>query len=357
MKWYKKILAVMSFCTVLTTVNCFAATNTDTIFNDDNTNCYKIYEVAEEEKDTFENMIEKEIYIDNSKYIFKKFTSTGGNIEKTIDINTTKTIKMKTNNMNSIIEQLEKTMKYEKDGYIGTYNLNTDAIQIKTNYNGYYEQLIEENIQYKDLSRNDLDFIPKEIKKDGLTLVLLTTNWEPQNYINIGENEVPNLYTANCYYATKQRINYPNTYTITAEYLGKATKIEKNPIIYKVEYEKEVVEEPIDQEEKENNILPIIGGSTGIILVIIFFVTGNVTVYNYKEGQWIKVGKTRIIKDKINLNRFALFEKTNRYKLQLSKNLTKKKKGKLITVSKNRNSLKLLVNSTEVKPYTFEVRL
>ena len=55
----------------------------------------------------------------------------------------------------------------------------------------------------------------------------------------IGEYEVANTYTAKCYYATKQRVDYPNTYTVIAEYFGTATKTEEHPITYVVKYEKE----------------------------------------------------------------------------------------------------------------------
>ena len=102
------------------------------------------------------------------------------------------------------------------------------------------------------------------------------------------------------------------------------------------------------EEKQENNVLPVVGGTTGIILVIVFFLTRNVTVYNYKDGEYKKVGKVRATKaGKIKLDRFSLFETTNKYKLELSKNLTKKLKGKMITVSKNGTTIKMLVNSNE----------
>lgn len=328
MRWYKKILAVCSFCTLLTTVNCFAVSDIDLILSEDKNTCYKTFEVSEEEKNAFENKLEKEIVIDGNKYIFEDYTSTGGNVENTIDINTTKTIVSKTKNKEKIIEQLGTAMEYEKDGYIGEYKLNVDTLKIKTNYNGYKEVLIEENVEYKDLAKNDLNYIPKEITKDDKKLSLLKTEWKVQDTIMIGDKEVPNRYIAKCNYATKQRVDFPYTYTVTAEYSGTATKVEENPIVYKVEYKKEEVKAPEVNNKKENNIMPIVAGSTGIILIVVFFITGNVKVYNYKDGEWKKVGKTRMLRNnKISLNRFALFESTNKYKLELSKNLTRKKKA------------------------------
>ena len=346
MKWFKKILAVCSFCILLTTVNCFAITMEKTEITEDELNCYKTYQVMESEKDTFLEMLSKEIEVDGSKYKYVDYTAEGGNISETIDINTTKTILSKTNDKDKIIEQLENTIKYEKDGYIGEYILNSDTLRIKTNYNGFREDLIEEKINYNNLERNDLDFIPKQTVKNGLTLDLLNVEWQVESTKMIGEYEVANTYTAKCYYATKQRVDYPNTYTVTSE----------NPITYVIKYEKEQPEQV--EEKKENNVLPVVGGTTGIILVIVLFLTRNITVYNYKDGKYKKVGKVRATRDgRIKLDRFSLFETTNKYKLKLSKNLTKKLKGKMITVSKNGTTIKMLVNSNEKERYIIEVRI
>lgn len=356
MKWFKKILAVCSFFTLLTTVNCFAVTMEKTEITEDELNCYKTYQVMESEKDTFLEMLSKEIEVDGNKYKYVDYTAEGENTSETIDINTTKTILSKTNNKDKIIEQLENTIKYEKDGYIGEYILNSNTLKIKTNYNGFREDLIEETINYNNLEKNDLDFIPKQIVKNGLTLDLLDVEWQVESTKMIGEYEVANTYTAKCYYATKQRVDYPNTYTVTAEYLGIATKTEENPITYVIKYEKEQPEQV--EEKQENNVLPVVGGTTGIILVIVFFLTRNVTVYNYKDGKYKKVGKVRATRDgRIKLDRFSFFETTDKYKLELSKNLTKKLKGKTITVSKNGTTIKMLVNSNEKERYIIEVRI
>ena len=67
MKWFKKILAVCSFCILLTTVNCFAITMEKTEITEDELNCYKTYQVMESEKDSFLEMLSKEIEVDGSK--------------------------------------------------------------------------------------------------------------------------------------------------------------------------------------------------------------------------------------------------------------------------------------------------
>lgn len=360
MNWLKKVLAVCSFCTLLMTAKCLAVTQENTNVTDDKLNCYKTYLVQENEKDTFIENLDKEIEVFGEKYTFDSYTSEGGTTTDTIDISTTKKITSETNNLNSIINQLGKTIHYEKDGYIGEYKLNTENIQIKTNYNGFREDLIEETINYTGLERNDLDFIPKQTEKDGLILDLLNVEWEVETTKMIGEYEVADLYTAKCYYAGKQRVNYPNTYSVTAEYTGTATKEILTPYTYTVKYNK--LEEEIPTvtpeivEKKENNILPIASGSTVIILVILFFLSRNVTVYNYRDGKYVKVGKTILKNNIINLTKYSMSEVTNKYKLEFSKRLTNKLQGKMITISKGKNKIKTLVN-TDSEKYSIEVRL
>ncbi len=359
MKWIRRILAVSSFCTLLTVSNCFAITLDKTNVTDDKNNCYKTYLVQEYEQNSFVENLEKNIEVFGDKYTFDSYTIEGGSTIDTIDITTTKKITSKTNNLESIINQLGTTISYEQDGYVGEYILNTQNIQIKTNYNGFREDLIEETINYSSLSRNDLDFIPKQTVKDGLTLDLLNVEWEVETTKMIGEYEVADLYTAKCYYAGKQRIDYPNTYSITAEYTGTATKEIPSPYKYIVKYNKveERKPDPIPEVVEENNFLPVAGGTTGIILVIIFFFTRNVTVYNYKDGEYIKVGKTRMNrKNTISLTRFSLFETTNKYKVEFSKGLTNKMQGKMITITKGKNKIKMLV-STDNEKYSIETRI
>lgn len=360
MKLIKRILAVCSFCTLLMTAKCLAVTQENTNVTDDKLNCYKTYLVQEDEKDSFIENLDKEIEVFGEKYTFDSYTSEGGTTTDTIDISTTKKITSETNNLNSIINQLGKTIHYEKDGYVGEYKLNTENIQIKTNYNGFREDLIEETINYTGLERNDLDFIPKQTEKDGLTLDLLNVEWEVETTKMIGEYEVADLYTAKCYYAGKQRVNYPNTYSVTAEYTGIATKEILTPYTYTVKYNK-VKEEiptvtPEVVEKKENNIIPIASGSTVIILVILFFISKNVAVYNYRDGKYVKVGKTILNNNTINLTKYSMSEVTNKYKLEFSKRLTNKLQGKMITIIKGKNKIKTLVN-TDSEKYSIEVRL
>ncbi len=355
MKILKRILAVCSFCTLLTATNCFAVTLDKTDVTDDKLNCYRTYLVQDKEQNSFIENIEKDIEVFGDKYTFDSYEVTGGTTLDTIEINTTKKITSKTKNLDSIINQLGTTISFDKNGYVGEYVLNTDNIQIKTNYNGYREDLIEETINYNGLSRNDLDFLPKQTVKDRITLDLLNIEWKVETTKKIGEYEVADVYTAKCYYAGKQRVDYPNTYSVVAKYTGTASKEIET---YRLKYNKVPDSIPeVVEEKKENNIMPVVGGTTGCVLVILFFLTRNVTVYNYKNGEYKKVGKTRMkTNNTINLTRFSLFETTNRYKLEFSKGLTNKIQGKMITIAKGNTKIKMLVN-TDDENYRIETRI
>lgn len=352
MKHLRRILIICSFCALLNAVKCFAMTETDLIKKDDGY-YYKTYTVSQNEN--VENKVKENINTDEGKYNFISFEKEGGNESEEKEIKTSKKITLNTNNKNKIIETLGKEIDYAEDGFVGKYILDEENLKITTNYNGFREDLIEETINYTNLERNDLDFIKKQITKNGLTLDLLNVKWEVESTKKIGEYDVGDKYTAICYYAGKQRIDYPNTYTINANYYGTAIKEIEKPTVYTIKY-KFVENEKQVEEKKEVNVMPIVGG-TGMIIVFLILLGKNVTVYNLKDGEFKKVGRVRIGKNNtIKLDRFAILEKTNKYKLVFSKGATKKVRGKMITVKKNTNTIKLLAN-TNNEIYEVEVRV
>ena len=321
------------------------------IINDD---LIRQYEVTEEQEKTFIDSIEKEFEINGEKYNFINYQTEGGNIQEEKQISTTKTITSKTNNIEKLVKELGDNIKYSENEYTGIYILDTESIGIKTINNGYYEKLIEENRSYSNLEKNDLDFISKTIEKDELILDLLNIEWQVQSTKKVGEYEVPDLYTANCYYATKIKVDYLNTYTVTANYNGIARKVIEKPITITVNYKKQEV--PMQEKKEDNNIGIVASAGGAIIVFVLFLLLGNVTVYNMKDGRWKKVGKVRIRKSIVRLDRFELMESTNRYKLEFSKELTRKMQGKMITVKKGKNTLKHIVNTNNEK-YIFETRI
>ena len=115
MKILKRILAVCSFCTLLTATNCFAVTLNKTDVTDNKLNCYRTYLVQSGEQNSFIENIDKEIEVFGDKYTYDSYEVTGGSTLDTIEINTTKKITSKTKNLDSIINQLETTISYDEN--------------------------------------------------------------------------------------------------------------------------------------------------------------------------------------------------------------------------------------------------
>ncbi len=361
MKFSKKILVVLCNLILLNVANqCFASTNENVVYSKDGINYIdKVYSVEQAEEKDFIKNIEQEITIDNIKYIYADTKIENQDTIESREINTTKTCVINTNNREKIIETLGKSIEYNEDGFIGTYILDENTINIKTHNNGYYDRLIDKTVEYTELPKNDLDYVPKQITYEGKTLDLLSTKWDETATKKIGDATVGAEYKAICYYATTERIYRPNTYTITAKYTGVAEKNVLKPLKITISY-KEVkkTEEPQELKEKDNDVIPVLGGTSGIIIFLgaLFLFMKNVKIYNYQNGKWVYVGKALVLKGKIKLDRFRNKEVTNKYRIELSKALTRKYKDKTIIVSKEKNIVKQIIHTINDK-FDFEIRI
>jgi len=348
-KVFKKITMVLSIAIFLTTANCFAYTQ-NSEENIDNT-IVKKYTVAKDEEQVFLSEIQKEYADENYRYKLGKQDKSGGDYTESKEITTTKTVTLKTNNTQQILKQLPETIKYDENDFVGQYIIDTSSLKITTNYNGYTEYLVEANKEYPNLSRNDLDFIPKQVLKDGIKLDLLKVEWELQSTKMTGDYEISDKYIAKCYYAGKVRKDNPYTYTIKATYKGTATKTIENPYEYTLTYNMEKID------KKDNNLLYILGGTSLGVIAIFFIARKNAKVYNLKNGEYKFVGRIYIRKDKANLSRFAPFEKSNKYKIVIADRKVKKLANKMINIVKGESSISKLVTANDVKPYAIEVTI
>lgn len=273
-KILKRILICMSFTVLLTTVNCFAMTLENETQKRDNNAIYHIqtYVVGIAEEKDFLNTITDSKTIGDNIYILEDVQKKVLPTTENISIETTKTITTKSKNRDYIFRELPAIIDYEENGFTGQYYLDKDSLHIKTNYNGYTEYLIEENVIYKDLQKNDLAYIPKQITRKNMILDLLKTSWEIQSIKMFGDNQVADKYIANCYYATKAKKDNPYTYTVIAEYDGIAEKTEENIFEYEVTYKYEIPEKIENQEENKNmNYVPIIVASSSVVIIVVFF--------------------------------------------------------------------------------------
>lgn len=360
MKILKKITIVLVYTLTLTVTNCFAMTqDSEQIVNKDGTEyVYRNYSILQKEESNFLNELPKEITLQEKKYTFQEKTVDGGNEIETKQISKSKKITSNTNNKEKLLNELGLTEEYkDNEGYTGEYYIDENSLKIKTNYNGYKEYLVEETKEYKNLEKNDLDYLPKQIKKDGKTLDLLNITWKVENTKFLGDNEVPDKYTAVCYYARKKRVDVPNTYTVTVNYIGEAKKTIEKPLHYTVVY-KEIKEVPI-QEEKIN-YMPIIGtvsGATTFFVIVFFIARKNAYIYNLQDGKWVLVGKAYISKKpKINLDKFAHLEITSQYKIELTKKAVNNAYGKFIEISKDNRKMRYMVKQKD-DSYSFKINM
>lgn len=358
MKWYKKVAVILCNVVLLNVANqCLATTDTITYTKNNNNYIDKIYYVESEEKQEFLNNLERKITVDENEYVYVDAQIENQDEKYIIDIETSKTTILSTNIKSEIIETLGKTIEYNKDNYIGTYALDENSIIIKTINNGYYDQLIDKTVEYNNLEKNDLDLIPKQIQYKGRVLDLLNTSWETTDTTNIGNVEVPSEYKAICYYATKERIYRANTYLVTANYVGTAEKKIEKPLKITITYEKQIEENGEVIEEKYNNVIFCVGGTTIIVFfgALLFF--GNrVKVYNNQNGKWSYLGKVKIINKKINLSKFQNKEITNKYRVELTKYQARKYNGKNLTICKAKNKVNYYVRNIDGN-CDFEIRI
>ncbi len=331
----KLIIAVMLL--VITSIQSIYASTLISDVQKDNA-IYREYEVDKQEKDDFYNNLEDNIDIENEQYEKIEYTVSGGNIEDTINITDSKEIITKTNSINEILNYLPSSLEYNKDDYIGKAELDINNIKIYEIYNGYYEEYVEDTKQYFDLNKNDMDYIPKEIKKDGITLYLINVDWYTQTTKMTGQNEITDLYRAEAHYKGVKRINNPSTYRVIAEYSGTATKEIEKPYIYTVKYEKiESQVEEIEVTGKQDIVSPILLGTTsGIFIIIVLFLTSkDVKIYNLQYGKYKYLGRLKIRKSVIDLSNLKKNVFGNRYKFILSDRAYKMYKNKNITIKKD----------------------
>ena len=267
-KFLKRIAMIILSTMILTTANCFAVSIVDevAITKDGVAYIQRVYEVQEKEESKFLSELEKQFTKDDKQYVLESTNKLGGNVTDTIQIQTTKEVTTKSKNVEDILQELPQTIEYSEDRYIGQYTIDVNSLETVSYYNGYSEYIVEETKQHFGLNKNDLSYIPKQIKKDGITLDLIKITWHEETTKLIGDNVVPDKYRAECYYASKKRADNPATYTTTVSYTGTATKVTENPFIYDIEYK-------CVTEESKTNYVPYILGGTGAIFtaVAMFF--------------------------------------------------------------------------------------
>lgn len=332
----KKIIITVTLLIVMLFQSIYASTLISDTQKDNA--IYREYEVDKQENDNFYNDLDENIEVENEQYKKIEYTVSGGNIEDTINVTDSKETITKTNSINEILNYLPREMVYSKDGYVGNTILDIDNIKVTEIYNGYYEEYVEDTKQYFDLNKNDMDYIPKEIKKDGVTLYLINVDWYTQTTKKTGENIITDLYRGEALYRGVKRIYNPLTYRVIAGYSGTATKEVEKPYIYTVKYEKIEDKEEMKVGEEQNIVAPILINTTSgifVVVIILLFTNRNVKVYNLQHGRYKYLGRVKLRKSVIDLNNLKKNVFGNRYKFVLNNRAYKKYKNKNITIKKD----------------------
>lgn len=336
---YKKIIAFMLLS--ITMISCINAKESEKEIS-----IYENYEVSEKDSKNFYESLEDKLIKDESEYLKKDYTVTGGNVTDTIEVTDTKEIITKTNSLEEILNYLPRTMNYEKDGYTGTTNLDIDNISVSPIYNGYYEVYVEDTKQYFDLPKNDMDYIPKEIEKDGLTLYLINVDWYTQTKKLTGNIEITDLYRGEAHYKGVKKIDFPYTYKVVAGYKGKASKVIEHPYIFKVEY----TLIPKKQDDTGIIIGSITSGISGIFVIVILIIRSRyLNLYEFKKGEYKYLGKVKISNSKVNITRKTKNSIIGRYKLVFvnKKEFEKYSKNQIQVIKKDKR-IDFLVTDKEI---------
>ena len=248
----------------------------------------------------------------------------------------TKELLVNTNDKYKVLNMFKQELNVKEDGYTGTLKIDNNSVTIKPNdsyreeYKVYYEK------EYKNVKSNELNNIPKTIKKDNVTYYLVDPVWEISQTQIIDGQAVPVLYNGVMKYeAIKERTVVTN-YIATVKYNGKLEKEVVDTVTLTMKYT-EVPTQKIEekQETKRNNIIPTIATGTGIIICsgIILISRKNVFIYNYQNNSWKLVRKTKVKASEKLVDITPQDEDISRkYKIVLKNDLYTKWYGQNITV-------------------------
>lgn len=313
----KKILIITSIIMILLGCFsvCFASNDLQTLEKQHTVD----YKVADE----FYNSIDKTIIEDEIYYELKSIDRIDNFKTLTKEQEIVEQRVTNTNNLEKVMSLFNKTKDFEKDGYAGTLvrDNNTLKIQIKDSYQEEYKVYLQKS--YDNVSSNELNDIPKEIKYKGTTYYLVNPVWNISKTEMVSNNEVPVKYNGTMYYEGVKTKTIIKSYLATIKYTGVLEKEVPDTTIFTVKYE----------EVKEyGDIIPAIVGTTGIIFFsgIILFRLNNVKIYNLQNGEYKLVKRLHLNKNKLIVDLTPTNLQIGKYKIVLSKSLYNTIKNKNI---------------------------
>lgn len=302
--------------------------------------------ISVENATKYEKSIKDEIVIDNINYKIENIKKIEN--KKTLSINKeiNEELIVTTNNKYNVLNLFENKKEISEDGYKGTLELQNDSLEIKVNNSYQEEYKVYLQRTYNNVSSNDINNIPKEIKENGTTYYLVNPIWNISTTEKVDNNDIPVTYNGTMYYEGIKVRTIIRNYKASIKYIGTLEKEIIDSVTFNVEY-KEVPKEV-------NYTIPTIASTSGIIIFsgIIIIKRKNAKIYNYNQGKYNLVKKIHINKKDPIINIAPLKMTSNKFRIVLSDSIYKKLKDRNIKIKYFDKQFVYLIKSK-----TFEINV
>lgn len=334
-----KILTFTLLLIILISTNCFA--NSKELKTYINTETISV-----ENATKYEKLIKDEIVVDNINYKIENIKKIEN--KKTLSINKeiSEELIVTTNNKYNVLNLFENKKEISEDGYKGTLELQNDSLEIKVNNSYQEEYKVYLQRTYNNVSSNDINDIPKEIKENGTTYYLVNPIWNISTTEKVDNNDIPVTYNGTMYYEGIKVRTIVRNYKASIKYTGTLEKEIIDSVTYNVEY-KEVAKEV-------NYTITTVASTSGIIIFsgIILIKRKNAKIYNYNQGEYNLVKKIHINKKDPIINIAPLKITSNKFRIVLSDSIYKKLKDRNIKIKYFDKQFVYLIKSK-----TFEINV
>lgn len=246
------------------------------------------------------------------------------------------TLETETDDLAKILEQLEPTMEYSKNGFSGTLTLDHTTIQ--TEAAGYTTKYytITDTKQFPGLSRNDPSCVPSTTVKNGSTLTLSDISWTVTGTGLADDTLIPTSYTATATYTATGSRSVATGYVTTASYTGEVIAEGIQSIAYTVTYLGTPVETPVTFQPLWLAVpgaillLLVLGG---IVYAVRFRPNAVIYAMNARGVAYKKLGKQRVSTrtPKLDLTKLREYPAGDA-SVELPNKLAHKLAGRIITI-------------------------
>ncbi len=237
-----------------------------------------------------------------------------------------------TDNKSLILKFFEQTKNVEDDGFKGVVNMADSTLEIvpRDSYKEEYKVYLQRN--YKNVSSNELNNIPKEIQENGTTYFLVNPVWNVTDVELVDGKEVPIKYNGTMNYEGKKTITIVTSYLSKIKYTGTIEKKVNDTTTFTAKYKE--IENIKPEKNKDNNSIDIpkaVVGTSSIIFIcgIVIFRSKNVKIYNLqKDGAYKLIKKVHLNNKDMLIDLTPYSYQSRSYKIVISNLLFKKIKGK-----------------------------